>query len=388
MDSTPNVKPLMRTLRPAIAAFSALIFIAAAMTILLAAPRHAGAETAAEINSKIEAISEREHQLDLRIRKLQGKQNVAEADLARKAARQAELQKQLDTARARLARLKKRLAFAKKVLTERVVTVYKQGEPDIITVVLESKGFQEMVERTTYLRKIAEQDQYTIDKVTALKKSTKTESIKLAGLEKRQSQLVAEVTEERDIIRDKKGRALASQGDLKAELKKQRKLLRAAAAAVGYQPAPGVVNFRPVAGPGGARVTLNSDGSASAPASAPAVIKAAVRAGNQIRSTPYIWGGGHGSFSDRGYDCSGSVSYVLHAAGVLSSPMASGGFMNWGAAGPGKWITIYTNPGHMWMTVGGLRFDTSGRSGTGSRWQNGYNGAGTGSFTVRHYPGL
>lgn len=62
--------------------------------------------------------------------------------------------------------------------------------------------------------------------------------------------------------------------------------------------------------------------------------------------------------------------------------------MNWGAAGPGKWITIYTNPGHMWMTVGGLRFDTSGRSGTGSRWQNGYNGAGTGSFTVRHYPGL
>ena len=124
------------------------------------------------------------------------------------------------------------------------------------------------------------------------------------------------------------------------------------------------------------------------PASAPAAIKAAVAAGNQIRSTPYIWGGGHGSFSDRGYDCSGSVSYVLHAAGVLSSPMASGGFMGWGASGPGKWITIYTNPGHMWMTVGGLRFDTSGRSGTGSRWQNGYNGAGTGSFTVRHYPGL
>ncbi|MDO9166597.1 MAG: hypothetical protein Q7U13_10880, partial [Rhodoferax sp.] len=222
MDSTPNVKPPMRTLRPAIAAFAALIFVAAAMTVLLAAPRHAGAETAAEINTKIEEISEREHQLDLRIRKLQGKQNVAEADLQRKAARQAELQKQLDTARARLARLKKRLAYAKKILTERVVTVYKQGEPDIITVVLESKGFEEMVQRTTYLRKIAEQDEHTISKVTQLKKSTKTESVKLAGLEKRQSQLVAEVTEERDVIRDKKGRALASQGDLKAELKKQR----------------------------------------------------------------------------------------------------------------------------------------------------------------------
>lgn len=118
------------------------------------------------------------------------------------------------------------------------------------------------------------------------------------------------------------------------------------------------------------------------------MIKAAVAAGNRIRSTPYIWGGGHGSFSDRGYDCSGSVSYVLNAAGVLASPMASGPFMSWGASGPGKWITIYANPGHMWMTVGGLRFDTSGRSGTGSRWQNGYNGAGTAPFSIRHYPGL
>jgi peptidoglycan hydrolase CwlO-like protein len=365
-----------------------LIFIAAAITIMLAVPRHAGAETPAEINSKIEAISEREHQLALRINKLQGKQDVAQADLERKAARERELQAQLDDARAKLARLKKRLAFAKKVLSERLVAVYKQGEPDIVTVVLESKGFKEMVERATYLRKIAEQDQHTIDKVTELKKSTKAESIKLAGLEQRQERLVAEVTGERDAIATKKGRVLASQSDLKAELKKQRRLLRTATAAVGYQPAPGVVNFRPVAGPGGARVTLNSDGSASAPASAPAVIKAAVAAGNQIRSTPYIWGGGHGSFSDRGYDCSGSVSYVLHAAGVLGSPMASGGLMGWGASGPGKWITVYSNAGHAWMTVGGLRFDTSGRSGTGSRWQNGYNGAGTGSFTVRHYPGL
>lgn len=378
----------MRTLRPAIAVFSISIFVVAAISVMLAMPRHAGAETPAEINTRIEAISEREHQLALRINKLQGKQNVAQADLERKAARERELQAQLDDARAKLARLKKRLAFAKKVLSERLVTVYKQGEPDIITVVLESKGFQEMIERTTYLRRIAEQDQHTIDKVTSLKKSTKTQSVKLAALEQRQSQLVAEVTGERDAIATKKGRVLASQSDIKAEIVKQRRLLRAATAAVGYQPAPGVVNFRPVAGPGGARVTLNSDGSASAPASAPAPIKAAVAAGNQIRSTPYIWGGGHGSFSDRGYDCSGSVSYVLHAAGVLSSPMASGGFFGWGAAGPGKWITIYTNSGHMWMTVGGLRFDTSGRSGTGSRWQNGMDAAGVGSFTVRHYPGL
>ncbi|MGK2877671.1 MAG: coiled-coil domain-containing protein [Solirubrobacterales bacterium] len=378
----------MSKLRPAIAAISIALFIAAAISVLLVMPRNAVAETPAEINSRIEAISEKEHDLALRIRKLQGKQDVAQADLERKAARERELQAQLDDAKAKLARLKKRLAYAQKILSERLVTVYKQGEPDIVTVVLESKGFREMVERATYLRRIAEQDQHTINKVTQLKKTTKTQSVKLAGLEQRQERLVAEVTDERDVIATKKGRVLASQGDLKAELARQRRLLRAASAAVGFQPAPNTVNFRPVPGPNGARVTLNSDGSASAPASAPAAIKAAVAAGNQIRSTPYIWGGGHGSFSDRGYDCSGSVSYVLHAAGVLSSPMASGGFMSWAASGPGKWITIYTNPGHMWMTVGGLRFDTSGRSGTGSRWQNGFNGAGTAPFTIRHYPGL
>jgi peptidoglycan hydrolase CwlO-like protein len=355
---------------------------------MLAIPRHAGAETPAAINARIEAISEKEHELALQVNKLQGKQNIAQADLERKAARERQLEQQLADARAKLARLKKRLNYAKKILSDRIVQVYKEGEPDIVTVVLESKGFREMVERATYLRRIADQDQYTINKVTKLKKSTHTEQVKLAGLESRQQQLVAEVTGERDHIAAKKGKVLAQQGDIKAALAKQRKLLRAASAAVGYQPAPGVVNFQPVPGPGGARVTLNSDGSASAPSSAPAVIKAAVAAGNQIRSTPYIWGGGHGSFSDRGYDCSGSVSYVLHAAGVLSSPMASGGLMGWGASGPGKWITVYSNAGHAWMTVGGLRFDTSGRSGTGSRWQTGYNGAGTGSFTIRHYPGL
>lgn len=377
----------MRADRPAFAATIALIFAAAALMLLLALPRHAAAETPQQINLRIEAISEKAHQLQLRINRLQGKQDVAQADLNRKQARQQQLEQELTAARARLARLKKRLAHAKKVLARRIVTVYKEGEPDIVTVVLQSDGFEQMVQRATYLRHVADQDQFTIDRVGQLKKSTHSESVRLAGLEARQRQLVAEVTGVRDRIATKKGRVLAQRGDLKAELGRQRRLLRAATAAVGYQPAPGVVNFRPVAGPGG-RVTLNSDGSASAPANAPAVIKAAVAAGNQIRSTPYIWGGGHGSFSDRGYDCSGSVSYVLHAAGVLASPMASGPLMGWGASGPGKWITVYANAGHVWMTVGGLRFDTSGRSGTGSRWQTGMNYAGTSGYAVRHYPGL
>jgi peptidoglycan hydrolase CwlO-like protein len=375
----------MSSLRPAIAAFFALVLTVCAAAAMLAAPRPAIADTPAEINAKIEAISEKEHQLKLQVDRLQGKQDAAQADLDRKAARQRQLQAELTAAKAKLARLKKRLAHAKSVLAERLVEVYKQGEPDIVTVVLEAKGFNEMIERANYLERIAEQDQFKITRVTELKRSTRSQSIKLAGLERRQQVLVAEVTEERDGIAAKKGRVVAQRGPLLRQLAKQRRLLRQASAAVSYQPAPAAVNFTPVSGPGG-RVTLNSDGSASAPANAPAAIKAAVAAGNRIRSTPYIWGGGHGSFSDRGYDCSGSVSYVLHAAGILSSPMASGPLMSWGSPGPGKWITIYSNPGHVWMTVGGLRFDTSGRSGTGSRWQNGANGGG--GFTVRHYPGI
>jgi hypothetical protein len=108
---------------------------------------------------------------------------------------------------------------------------------------------------------------------------------------------------------------------------------------------------------------------------------------NAIAKFPYVWGGGHGSFEDSGYDCSGSVSYALAAGGLLDRPMASGGFMKWGEPGPGKWITIYSNPGHMFMVVAGIRYDTSGRSGKhGSRWQA--DNRSTGGFTVTHPPGM
>jgi cell wall-associated NlpC family hydrolase len=122
-------------------------------------------------------------------------------------------------------------------------------------------------------------------------------------------------------------------------------------------------------GPAG-RVTLTRNGMARAPSNAPETVRMVIAGGNAIAKFPYVWGGGHGSFEDSGYDCSGSVSYALAAAGLLESPMVSGAFMRYGEPGRGKWITIYSSPGHMFMVVGGLRFDTSGRSGkNGSRWQ-------------------
>ncbi len=131
---------------------------------------------------------------------------------------------------------------------------------------------------------------------------------------------------------------------------------------------------------------LGADGLAIAPESAPDAVKAMIAAGNRIAKTPYIYGGGHGSFKAAGYDCSGSVSFALHGGGVLDSPLDSGAFMSWGDSGRGDWVTIYTNPGHAYMVVAGLRFDTSGRRGNGSRWQT--QSRPSSGFRVRHPRGL
>jgi cell wall-associated NlpC family hydrolase len=124
---------------------------------------------------------------------------------------------------------------------------------------------------------------------------------------------------------------------------------------------------------------------AIAPASAPAAVKSVIAAANRIRTTPYIWGGGHGSFRSTGYDCSGAVSFALHGGRLLTTPLTSGSFETWGEAGPGRWITIYANAAHAYMVVAGLRFDTAGdESGTGPRWHPTTAAAASGRFIVRH----
>jgi peptidoglycan hydrolase-like protein with peptidoglycan-binding domain len=113
---------------------------------------------------------------------------------------------------------------------------------------------------------------------------------------------------------------------------------------------------------------VNSNGLAVAPSSAPEEVQEIIAAGNRIATKPYKYGGGHGRWNDTGYDCSGSVSYALHAAGLLSRALDSTGFMSYGDRGRGTWVTIRSNPSHAYMIVAGLRFDTSARSQTGSRW--------------------
>jgi len=136
---------------------------------------------------------------------------------------------------------------------------------------------------------------------------------------------------------------------------------------------------------------LGSGGLATVPPAAPARVAAIINAANSVARKPYVYGGGHGrladeTFVDSAYDCSGSVSFALAAAGLVDSPMDSSALARFGKAGPGRWVTIYANAGHAFMTVAGLRFDTSGRDAGGSRWQA--DARTVAGFTVRHPAGL
>jgi len=128
------------------------------------------------------------------------------------------------------------------------------------------------------------------------------------------------------------------------------------------------------------------NGVALPPLEAPEEVKQIIEAGNVIARKPYVWGGGHGRWLDSGYDCSGSVSFALAAAGLLNGPLASGPLMSWGKSGPGKWVTIYSSPGHVYMYVAGVRFDTSNSRVTGSRWSN--TTRSNAGFVARHPEGL
>jgi hypothetical protein len=143
----------------------------------------------------------------------------------------------------------------------------------------------------------------------------------------------------------------------------------------------------------GTEAQLLPDGTAAAPADAPPAVQEAIWAANKIVGRPYIYGGGHRSFKSTGYDCSGTVSYALHGGGLLDTPLDSGSFMSWGERGKGLWITVYTNPGHAFVMVAGLRFDTGWRNrnvrgtfpGSGPRWAKARP---TRGFAARHPSGF
>lgn len=123
------------------------------------------------------------------------------------------------------------------------------------------------------------------------------------------------------------------------------------------------------------------------PASAPARVKRVIAFANKISRKPYVYGGGHGRWWDRGYDCSGAISFALRGGRFLDSPLNSSGFESWGSRGEGRWITVFTNPGHAYAVIAGFRWDTSGNQGeTGPRWHE--DSGDPSGFLARHPAGF
>jgi len=340
-------------------------------------------------------------------------EEAAAADLQAKEEELATAKDELDQGREHLARVREHLRAAVKELAKVIVGVYKSDDPDMIKLLIESSSWEDASVDATYLDRIHQYQEDTVTRVKDLRNEVQSTVARLAdpkdriaaarddlaarhqeladqraSLEAQEQQLYAARAARRETLQ----RLTAREGDLEGGIASaQRRQAQAAAEAAAPAPPPADVAAPApsVPAPSGDTATLNSDGSATAPADAPQQVKDAIAAANAIRDKPYVWGGGHGSFEASGYDCSGAVSYALHGGGFLDSPLDSTGFMSWGESGVGNWITVYANSGHAYAVIAGLRWDTSDSGGDGPSWAD-YSSSWeqSQSFTATHPAGF
>lgn len=297
-----------------------------------------------------------------------------------------------------LAAIRARLHRALGVLRQRLVSMYESGEPDVLSVVVDSQNWSQVSARAEYLSRVQEYDDSVASRVKGLRDEAKAAVERMAAIRR-------QLKEARDAIAVKEGEAAAAKrqaaarfADLKeAQARRQAELeslesreqalsdnLAAISEQMAASGAPAPAGEAPAPLTPGESAEYISESQASVPSAAPPAIAAAIEAANSIATTPYIWGGGHGSFESSGYDCSGAVSFALHGGGFLESPLDSTGLETWGEPGPGHWITVYANAEHAWMIIAGLAFDTVG--GPGPRWHPELVDSPEG-FIARHPPG-
>jgi len=333
------------------------------------------AETIAEQNAAIDTMIGE-------VSALRQKQAAVEAELAEKQDELEAATAALKKEKVHLEEVRDQLNRALAVLRDRLVAIYEAGSPDVVNAILESENWSEMAAQTEYLNRIQSYDDAVVGRVKSLRDEITDAVAKLAGNR-------AKIKDARDSIavaeREVAAASAAAESRF-AELKSAQAERRAAMeslesreealsnnlASISNQIAseggPAPTGEVPAPLTAGETAGFISESEASAPASAPSAIQSAISAANAIATTPYIWGGGHGSFESSGYDCSGAVSYALHGGGFLESPLDSTGLETWGEPGPGKWITVYANAEHAWMMIAGLAFDTVG--GPGPRWHS------------------
>jgi septal ring factor EnvC (AmiA/AmiB activator) len=283
-------------------------------------------------------------------------------------------------------------------LQQRLVSMYEAGSPDVVNAILESQDWSQLEAQAEYLSQIQDYDDSVVGRVKALRNEisatvTKLSDHRAEAEEARDevAQIEAEVTERREEAEARFAELESAQHQRRADmeaLESREESLGDNLASISNQIAEEGADITTGEVPAplnpGEEAQVITESEASAPASAPQPVKDAVSAANAIAYTPYIWGGGHGSFEAEGYDCSGAVSYALHGGGFLESPLDSTGLETWGEPGPGKWITVYANAEHAWMVIAGIAFDTVG--GPGPRWHSPWVDSPEG-FVVRHPAG-
>jgi septal ring factor EnvC (AmiA/AmiB activator) len=376
-------------------------------------------EVEANTSSLADTIAAENAEIDTMIGEvsaLRQKQEAVEAQLVAKEEELEAATKALREEREHLVEVRRQLTRALGLLRERLISIYEAGAPDVLNAILESEDWSSMAAQTEYLNRIQSYDNSVVGRVKGLRNEVQdavgrltstrekiesarnsiaaTEAEVAAAKEAAEARFAelktaqANRRETMDALESKE-QALSDNLSSISEQIAQQRAAEAAAAAASEVESSGVVSEAagefPAPLNAGETAGFISESEASAPEAAPEQVKGAISAANAIAMTPYIWGGGHGSFESSGYDCSGAVSYALHGGGLLESPLDSTGLETWGEAGPGKWITVYANGEHAWMIIAGLAFDTVG--GPGPRWHSSPVDSPEG-FIVRHPPGL
>ncbi len=304
--------------------------------------------------------------------------SALQADAAAQQAELRAIREQFVRARDRLTRLVNLQRNATGALRANLQAAYRNGEPDLVSVVITARGFTDLLEKTEFLKRIAKRNATIMDVARASRAQVTRQTTRLAAMQEREQAIAIRLNRKRAsaqavetaLLRERE-KHLARSNFRRAELREVQGQLAALREKLARSARAGIAT--------------NAGGQVQPPPGAPPAVGLVMAAGNAIAGLPYLYGGGHGGFKDTAYDCSGSISYALAAAGLVTSPMASGPFMSWGQPGPGKWITVYANAGHAYMVVAGWRFDTSALRG-GTRWTRAMRPAG--GFVARHPPGL
>jgi peptidoglycan hydrolase CwlO-like protein len=349
----------------------------------------AGQAAAASLRSEIAADAARISQTAGGLADADHRLGVLRHELSAREDQLGAVQRALIRARNHLVDLENRLEQATRALAANLVAAYEQGRPNLVTVILEARGFTDLVEQVNFLHRIGAQDAQIVATTRAARRAVAGQATRLAVIERRDRALAARVLGERNqvaalqaaLLRENLA-ALRSRSADSAKLH----VLNARLAALEAKAAAQAVAAAATGNAGVGGIAVDTGGMVQPPPGAPAAVAQVIAAGNAIATLPYIYGGGHASFHADGYDCSGSVSYALAAAGLVTSPMVSGQFETWGDPGPGSWITIYANAEHVWMEVADWRFDTVALAAGGTRWSRG--GGEFPGFVVRHPPGL